>query len=75
MDGYGIINVMTRKKFICVGAAFAAAPAFAKEPEHLKGYLMASWMDCKNDYTFRLNCEGMDQLAVAMENSLCEKTS
>ena len=36
-------------------------------PERLKGYLMASWMDCKNEYTFKLNCAGMDQLADAME--------
>jgi hypothetical protein len=36
-------------------------------PERLKGYLMASWMDCKNEWALRLNCAGMDQLADALE--------
>ena len=36
-------------------------------PEHLKGFLMASWLECKNDWAFKLNCAGMDQLAAAMD--------
>ena len=39
-------------------------------PEHLKGYVMASWTDCRNEGTFRLNCAGMDQLATAMEDGI-----
>ena len=34
--------------------------------EHLKGFVMASWTDCKGEGAFRLNCAGMDQLADAM---------
>ena len=37
-------------------------------PEHLKGYVMASWMDCKNEWALRLNCAGIDQLADAIDN-------
>ena len=37
-------------------------------PEHLKGYVMASWMDCKNEWALRLNCEGIDQLADAIDH-------
>ena len=37
-------------------------------PERLKGYLMASWMDCNGEYTFKLNCAGMDQLADALDD-------
>lgn len=37
-------------------------------PERLKGYLMASWTDCMNEWAFRLNCAGIDQLADALEN-------
>jgi len=33
----------------------------------LKGFMMASWTDCKGESAFRFNCAGMDQLAVAME--------
>ena len=36
-------------------------------PEHLKGYVMASWMDCRNEWALRLNCAGIDQLADAIE--------
>ena len=36
-------------------------------PERLKGFMMASWADCKGDWAFRFNCAGMDQLAAAME--------
>ena len=36
-------------------------------PERLKGFLMASWTDCKGEGAFRFNCAGMDQLADAME--------
>ncbi len=37
-------------------------------PEHLKGYVMASWMDCKNEWALRLNCDGIDQLADAIDH-------
>ena len=37
-------------------------------PERLKGFLMASWTDCKGEGAFRFNCAGMDQLAEAMED-------
>ena len=33
---------------------------------HLKGFMMASWTDCKGEGCFRFNCAGMDQLADAM---------
>ena len=36
--------------------------------EHLKGFMMASWTDCKGEGAFRFNCAGMDQLAKAMED-------
>ena len=36
-------------------------------PERLKGFLMASWMECKTDLAFKLNCEGIDQLADALD--------
>ena len=36
--------------------------------ERLKGFMMASWTDCKNEGSFRFNCAGMDQLADAMSN-------
>ena len=32
----------------------------------LKGFMMASWTDCKGEGAFRFNCAGMDQLADAM---------
>ena len=35
-------------------------------PERLKGFMMASWTDCKNEGAFRFNCAGMDQLAAAL---------
>ncbi len=35
-------------------------------PERLKGFMMASWTDCKGEGAFRFNCAGMDQLATAM---------
>ena len=35
-------------------------------PERLKGFMMASWTDCRNEEAFRFNCTGMDQLAAAM---------
>ena len=35
--------------------------------EHLKGFLMASWLECKSDWAFKLNCAGIDQLAAAMD--------
>ena len=35
-------------------------------PERLKGFMMASWTDCKGEGAFRFNCAGMDQLAAAM---------
>ena len=37
--------------------------------ERLKGFLMASWAECKSDWAFKFNCAGMDQLADAMEAS------
>ena len=37
-------------------------------PERLKGFMMASWTDCKGEGAFRFNCAGMDQLAEAMED-------
>ena len=36
-------------------------------PEHLKGFLMASWLECQSEWAFRLNCAGIDQLADALE--------
>ena len=36
-------------------------------PERLKGFMMASWTDCRGDGAFKFNCDGMDQLADAME--------
>ena len=33
----------------------------------LKGFMMASWADCKGEGAFKFNCAGMDQLADAME--------
>ena len=36
--------------------------------ERLKGFMMASWTDCKNEGSFRFNCAGMDQLADTMSN-------
>ena len=38
------------------------------DPERLKGFLMASWMECKTEGCFRFNCAGMDQLADALES-------
>jgi len=35
-------------------------------PERLKGFMMASWTDCKGEGSFKFNCDGMDQLADAM---------
>ena len=35
-------------------------------PERLKGFMMASWTDCKGEGAFKFNCAGMDQLAAAM---------
>ena len=35
--------------------------------ERLKGFMMASWTDCKGEGAFKFNCAGMDQLAAAME--------
>ena len=35
-------------------------------PERLKGFMMASWTDCKGEGAFKFNCAGMDQLADAM---------
>ena len=36
-------------------------------PERLKGFMMASWAECKTEGAFRFNCAGMDQLAAAMD--------
>ena len=36
-------------------------------PERLKGFMMASWTDCKGEGAFKFNCAGMDQLADAMK--------
>ena len=38
-------------------------------PERLKGYLMAPWLECKTESSFRLNCAGMDQLADALDGT------
>ena len=35
-------------------------------PDRLKGFMMASWTECKTEGAFRFNCAGMDQLAAAM---------
>ena len=35
-------------------------------PGRLKGFLMASWTDCKGEDAFKFNCAGIDQLAAAM---------
>ena len=35
-------------------------------PERLKGFLMASWTDCKGEGAFKFNCAGIDQLAAAL---------
>ena len=35
-------------------------------PERLKGFMMASWTDCKGEGAFKFNCDGMDQLAAAL---------
>ena len=35
--------------------------------ERLKGFMMASWAECKSEWAFKFNCAGMDQLAAAME--------
>ena len=35
-------------------------------PERLKGFMMASWTDCKGEGAFKFNCAGMDQLAAAL---------
>ena len=35
-------------------------------PERLKGFMMASWTDCKGEGAFKFNCAGIDQLAAAM---------
>lgn len=35
--------------------------------KNLKGFMMASWADCKGEGSFKFNCAGMDQLADAME--------
>ena len=40
-------------------------------PERLKGFMMASWTDCKGEGAFMFNCAGMDQLAAAMETRRC----
>ena len=36
-------------------------------PDRLKGFMMASWAECKTEGAFRFNCAGMDQLAAAMD--------
>ena len=36
-------------------------------PERLKGFMMASWAECKTEGAFRFNCAGMDQLAAGMD--------
>ena len=36
--------------------------------ERLKGFMMASWTDCKGEGAFKFNCAGMDQLAAAMDS-------
>ena len=38
--------------------------------EHLKGFMMASWTDCRNEGSFKFNCAGMDQLADAMKQGI-----
>ena len=38
-------------------------------PEYLKGFLMASWLECQDEWAFRLNCAGIDQLADALEGA------
>ena len=38
--------------------------------ERLKGFMMASWTDCKGEGAFRFNCAGMDQLAAAQTGSM-----
>ena len=35
-------------------------------PDRLKGFMMASWTDCKGEGACRFNCAGIDQLAEAM---------
>jgi hypothetical protein len=35
-------------------------------PERLKGFMMASWTDCKGEGAFKFNCAGIDQLAAAL---------
>jgi len=35
-------------------------------PERLKGFMMASWTDCKGEGAFKFNCAGIDQLAAAV---------
>ena len=36
-------------------------------PERLKGFMMASWTDCRGEGAFKFNCDGMDQLADAID--------
>ena len=38
-------------------------------PERLKGFMMASWTDCKGEGACKFNCAGMDQLADAMDRN------